>query len=245
VPKTCRTRRAGRASRPCRTRWALRWSRRSCRRRALVAGAAAPFRSCRGPADAELNDLGIEPALQVDGPGRSACQRFSRRTRRIRQQHTSVAMQSIAAVPAVATTPTTSAIMSQTLGVTSTWSGGRGSGIRPSGRAEAAMLKSLVAGATEMISFPSGIALPTRFGHARGTTAGGCGGAACRSYTAAWRQQVRRPTWRRSCDLLDPHGERSCAGPSGPDSARPSQWAVAGHVTSVGVGGLDPHGCGR
>ena len=78
-----------------------------------------------------------------------------------------------------------------------------------------------------------------------GTTAGGCGGAACRSYTAAWRQQVRRPTWRRSCDLLDPHGERSCAGPSGPDSARPSQWAVAGHVTSVGVGGLDPHGCGR
>jgi hypothetical protein len=168
-----------------------------------------------------------------------------RRTRRIRQQHTSVAMQSIAAVPAVATTPTTSAIMSQTLGVTSTWSGGRGSGIRPSGRAEAAMLKSLVAGATEMISFPSGIALPTRFGHARGTTAGGCGGAACRSYTAAWRQQVRRPTWRRSCDLLDPHGERSCAGPSGPDSARPSQWAVAGHVTSVGVGGLDPHGCGR
>ena len=30
------------------------------------------------------------------------------------------------------------------------------------------MLKSLLAGATEMISFPSGIALPTRFGHARG-----------------------------------------------------------------------------
>jgi hypothetical protein len=39
-------------------------------------------------------------------------------------------MQSIAAVPAVATTPTTSAITSQTLGVTSTWSGGRGSGMQ-------------------------------------------------------------------------------------------------------------------
>src|ERR671910_283189 len=120
-------------------------------------------------------------------------------------------MQSIAAVPAVATTPTTSAIMSQTLGVTSTWSGGRGSGMQT--------IREGGSGYVEV--------------------------AVSRGYTDAWRQQVRRPTWRRSCDLLDPHGERSCAGPSGPDSARPSQWAVAGHVTSVGVGGLDPHGCGR
>src|SRR3954470_5457710 len=99
-------------------------------------------------------------------------------------------MQSIAAVPAVATTPTTSAITSQTLGVTSTWSGGRGSGMQTIREGGSGFVEVAGSRGYRVISFPSDTALPTRFGHARGTTAGGCGGAACRSYTAAWRQPV-------------------------------------------------------
>src|SRR5919112_150298 len=131
-------------------------------------------------------------------------------------------MQSIAAVPAVATTPTTSAIMSQTLGVTSTWSGGRGSGMQTIREGGSGYVEVAVSRGYRDDLVPVGYRVTDTVRSCAGTTAGGCGGAACRSYTAAWRQQVRRPTWRRWCDLLDPHGERSCAGPSGPDSARPS-----------------------
>jgi hypothetical protein len=213
-------------------------SRRSRRRRALVAGAAA--RS--GRADAELNDLGVEPALHIDGPGRSACQRLSRRTRRICQEYTSVVMQSIAAVPAVATTPTTAAIMSQTLGVTSTWSGGRGSGMQTIREGGSGCVE--VAGSRDSRGdlVLVGYRVTDTVRHARGTTAGGCGLQVIHSCVAA---AGRAADLTALCDLLDPHGERSCAGPRGPDSARPSRWAVAGHVTGLGVGGLDPHGCGR